>query len=66
LFAHLLSKVVKIRIYKNIILPVVMHVCETWSLTLREEYRLRVFENRMLRRMFEHKGWGDRRFEKTA
>jgi hypothetical protein len=38
--------------YKTIILPVVLYGCETWSLTLREEYRLRVFENRVLRRIF--------------
>jgi hypothetical protein len=43
---------VKIKIYKSIILPVVLYGCETWSLTLREEHRLRMFENRMLRRMF--------------
>jgi hypothetical protein len=43
---------VKIKIYKTIILPVVLYVCETWSLTLREEHRLRVFENRVLRRIF--------------
>jgi hypothetical protein len=42
----------KIRIYKTIILPVVLYGCETWSLTLREERRLRVFENRVLRRIF--------------
>jgi hypothetical protein len=42
----------QIRIYKTIILPVVLYGCETWSLTLREEYRLRVFENRVLRRIF--------------
>jgi hypothetical protein len=36
----------------SIILPVVLYGCETWSLTLREEQRLRVFENRVLRRMF--------------
>jgi hypothetical protein len=42
----------KIRIYKTIILPVVFYGCETWSLTLREEYRLRVFENSVLRRTF--------------
>jgi hypothetical protein len=42
----------KIRIYKTIILPVVMYGCETWSLALREEHRLRVFENRVLRRIF--------------
>jgi hypothetical protein len=44
------SKNERIRIYKNIILPVVLYGCETWSLTLREEHRLRVFENRVLRR----------------
>jgi hypothetical protein len=49
----LLSKNIKIKIYKTIILPVVLHGCETWSLTLREECRLRVFENRVLRRVFE-------------
>jgi hypothetical protein len=38
--------------YRTIILPVVLYGCETWSLTLREEHRLRVFENRVLRRMF--------------
>jgi hypothetical protein len=43
---------VKIKIYKTIILPVVLYVCETWSLMLREEHRLRVFENRVLRRIF--------------
>jgi hypothetical protein len=48
----LLSKNLKIRIYKTIILPVVLYGCETWSLTLREEHRLRVFENRVLRRIF--------------
>jgi hypothetical protein len=40
------------RIYKTTILPVVLYVCETWSLILREEYRLRVFENKVLRRIF--------------
>jgi hypothetical protein len=43
---------VRIRIYKTIILPVVLYGCETWSLILREEHRLRVFENRVLRRIF--------------
>jgi hypothetical protein len=38
--------------YKTIILPVVFYVCETWSLTLREENRLRVFENWVLKRLF--------------
>ena len=42
----------KIKIQRTIILPVVLHGCENWSLTLREERRLRVFENRMLRRIF--------------
>jgi hypothetical protein len=44
----------KIKIYR-IILPVVLYCCETWSLTLREEHRLRVSENRVLRRIFELK-----------
>jgi hypothetical protein len=52
LSSHLLSKNLKIRIYKTIILPVVLYGCETWSLTLKEENRLRVFENRVLRRIF--------------
>jgi hypothetical protein len=49
LFSNLLSKNTKIKIYRCIILPVVLYGCETWSLTLREEHRLRVFENRGLR-----------------
>jgi len=48
----LLPKNIKIKIYRTIILPVVSYGCETWSLTLREERRLRVFENRGLRRIF--------------
>ena len=44
----LLSKYLKIKIYRTIILPVVQCGCETWSLSLREERRLRVFENRVL------------------
>jgi hypothetical protein len=47
-----LSKTVKIKIYRIIILPVVLYGCETWSLTLKEERRPRVFENRVLRRIF--------------
>jgi hypothetical protein len=43
---------IKNSIYRTIILPVVLYGCETWSLTLREERRLRVFENRVLRRIF--------------
>jgi hypothetical protein len=45
-------KNLKIRIYKTIILPVVLYGCDSWSLILREEHRLRVFENRVLRRIF--------------
>jgi hypothetical protein len=52
LSSRLLSKNVKVRIYKIIILPVVIYGCETWSLTVREEHKLRVFENRVLRRIF--------------
>jgi hypothetical protein len=50
--SRLLSKNLKIRIYETIIVPVVLYGCDTWSLTLREEYRLRVYENRVLRRIF--------------
>jgi hypothetical protein len=46
------SKNIRIRIYKTIILLVVLYGCETWCLTLREEHRLRPFENRVLRRIF--------------
>ena len=42
----------KIKIYKTIILPGVLYRCETWLLTLREEGKLRVFENMVLRRIF--------------
>jgi len=52
LSSSLLSKHFKIMIYRTIILPVVLYGCETWSLTLREERRLSVFENRWLRRIF--------------
>jgi hypothetical protein len=53
LSSRLLSKSVKIRIYKTtLIFPVVLNGCETWSLTFREEHRLRVFESRVLRRIF--------------
>ena len=48
----LLPKNLKIEIYRTIILPVVLYGCETWSLTVREGRRLRVFENRVLRRIF--------------
>ena len=56
----LLSKNLKIKVYRNIILPVVLYGCETWSLTLREERRLSVLENRVLGRIF-----GPRRDEVT-
>ena len=55
LSSSLLSKNLKIKIYRTIILPVVLYGCETWSLTLREEHRLRLFENRVLRRIFGRK-----------
>jgi hypothetical protein len=48
----LISKNLKIKIYKTVILPVMLYECETWSLTLGEEHRLRVFENRVLRKIF--------------
>jgi hypothetical protein len=48
----LLSKNLNIEVYRTIILSVVLYVCEIWSLPLREERRLRVFENRVLRRIF--------------
>jgi hypothetical protein len=54
--SRLLSKNVKIRIYKTIILPVLLYGCETWSLTLREEHTHTVFENRVLMRIFGPKG----------
>ena len=50
--SRLLSKNLKIKIYRTIILPVVLYGCETWSLTLREQRKLRVFENMVLRRIF--------------
>ena len=50
--SKLLYKNLKIKIYRTIILPVVLCGCETWPLTLREERKLRVFENMVLRRIF--------------
>jgi len=61
LSSRLLSKNLKIKIYRTIILPVVLYGCETWSLTLREERKLRVFESMVLRRIF-----GPRRDEVTG
>jgi len=60
LSSSLLLKNLKINVYRTIILPVVLYGCETWSLLLREKYRLRVFENRVLRRIF-----GPKRDQKT-
>ena len=50
--SSLLSKNVNIKIYRTIIVPVVLYGCETWSLTMTEERRLRVCENRALRKLF--------------
>jgi hypothetical protein len=61
LSSRLLSKNVKIKIYKTVILPVVLYGCESWSLTLREERKLREFKKRVLTRMF-----GIKRAEVTA
>jgi len=61
LSSRLLSKNLKIKIYRTVILPVVLYGCGTWSLTRREERKLRVFEKRVLRRIF-----GPRRDEVTG
>ena len=61
LSSSMLSKNLKIKIFRTIILPVVLYGCEIWSLTLREERKLRVFENKVLRRIF-----GPRRDEVTG
>jgi hypothetical protein len=63
-FPSHIKKTIKIKIYKTVILPVVLHGCETWSLTLKEEHRLRVFENRVLRRIFGPKREEDRSWRK--
>jgi len=52
LSSRLLSKNLKIKIYRTIILPVVLYGCETWSLTLRKERKLRLLEEMVLRRIF--------------
>jgi hypothetical protein len=61
LSSSLLSRHLKVKIYKTIILPVVLYGCETWSLTLREGHRLGVFENTVLRRTF-----GPKRYDITG
>jgi hypothetical protein len=57
----LLSKNIKIKIHITVILPVILYGCETWSLTLREEHRLRVFENGVLRKVL-----GPKRYDVTG
>jgi hypothetical protein len=52
LSSHVLFRDIRVKMYKTIILPVVLYGCKTWPVTLREEHRLRVFENRVLRRIF--------------
>jgi hypothetical protein len=52
LCSSLLSENIKIKVYRTVVLPVVLYGCATWSITLVEEYRLRVSENRMLRKIF--------------
>jgi len=59
--SRLLSRSLKIKIYRTVILPFVLYGCEAWSLTLREERKLRMFENMVLRRIF-----GPRRDEVTV
>ena len=56
LSSYLLSKKLKVKTYKTIILSVVLYGCETWSLTLRQEHRIMVFENKVLRSIFGAKG----------
>jgi hypothetical protein len=66
----ILSKNVKVRIYKTIILPLVLYGCETWFMTVREKHKLKVCENRVLRRTFVPKrdgvagGW--RKLQRAA
>jgi hypothetical protein len=61
----LLSKYVKIKVYRTIILPAVLYGLENWSLVLTEKYRLRIFENRVLR-MWVYDGRNDTGVEKTT
>ena len=53
--SSMLSKNIKLRIYRITILPVFLYECDTWSLKLREEHRLTVFVNRVLKKAFEPK-----------
>ena len=67
LCSGLIYRNIKIKIYRTVILSVVLYGCETWSLTLREVHRLRVFENRMLRRILgPERGRGNMGAEKTT
>jgi hypothetical protein len=62
----LISKYIKINKYLTIVLPDVLYGYEIESLTLKEERRMRAFENRVLRRIFEPEGGGNGEIEKTA
>ena len=66
LSSKLPSKNLKIKIYRTIILPVFLYGCKTWSLTLREERKLRVFENMVLRRIFGPRRGGNGGMEEIA
>ena len=66
LSSYLLSKKLKVNTYKTIILPVVLYGCETWSLALREEHRLRVFEKKVNRKIYGAKKLNYRRMEKVT
>ena len=65
-YRPLLSKKLKVMTYQTIILPFVLCGCETWSLTLREEHRLRVFEIKVLKKIFGAKRRNYRRMEKLT
>jgi hypothetical protein len=54
-YHSLLTKNINLNIYRTITLPVVLYECETWSLILREKHRLRVFENKVRRKILGHK-----------
>jgi hypothetical protein len=66
LSSHLLSRNVKVKMYKTIILPVVLYGYETWSPTLREERRMRVFENRVLKNVWTEEGCGNKGMDELA
>jgi hypothetical protein len=66
LCSRLLFRTLNIKIYRTIILHVVLYECETWSLTLREEHRLRVFEDSVEGNIWAQGGQGNRGLEKTS